>query len=65
MSETRSIRPADTRDVAEALWAIKRQLDLLGWHVKQLRDGASVATEIDGGMEAVETSVLKLASRLA
>lgn len=65
MSEVRSIRPADRRDVAEALWAIKRQLDLLGWHVKQLRDGASVATEIDAGMEAVETAVRKLVGRLA
>lgn len=64
MSETRSIRPADTRDVAEALLAIKCQLDLLGWHVKQLRDGPGVATEIDGGMEAVEGAVLALAKRL-
>ena len=38
-----------------------RQIDLLGWHVKQLRDNdRGVATEIDGGLGNIKEALAQL-----
>ena len=40
-------------DMRAVLGAMMRQIDLLGWHVKRIRETGSgtVAEEIDGGLE--------------
>jgi len=56
------MRGADMDNLQHALGAIVRHLDLLGWHVKQLRETGSgtVAEEVDGGLAAVKEAVAEL-----
>jgi hypothetical protein len=46
--------------------AIVKHLDLLGWHVKQLRENGSgtVAEEIDSGLAAIKDAISELGDDL-
>ncbi len=55
---TRPLQPVDRHDLADVLGMIIRHVELLGWHVKQMRSGT--AEEIDGGLERVKEAVASL-----
>ena len=46
--------------INHTLHAIVRQLALLGWHVKQLRDDSVATLEIDGGIAAIKDALADL-----
>jgi len=60
--ETRTVQPVDRQNVIAALNAMRRQIDLLGWHVKQLRADKSgtVASEIDSGLELIKRELSRI-----
>lgn len=47
------------RQLLEVLDALKRQVDLLGWHIGQMR-GVGVVEEIDGGLHNVDRALRTL-----
>ena len=53
---------ADMDSLQHTLDAIVKHLDLLGWHVKKLRETGSgtVAEEIDGGLAAIKDAIAGL-----
>jgi len=50
--------------IHHTLHAMVRHLELLGWHIKQLRDDDGVNTEIDGGIDAIKDALSDLGDEL-
>ena len=46
--------------ISHTLHAMVRHLELLGWHVKQLRDDSGVTMEIDGGIAVIKQELDEL-----
>lgn len=61
MSTTRPLEPVDRQVVLEILWTMKRQIDLLGWHVTQMRPG--VDEEIADGLFKIDEALKRLSKR--
>ena len=61
MSEklTREIRPADRRDVHAALAAIAHQINVLSWHLTQIR-GSGAAAEIGAWIVDISKAIARL-----
>lgn len=54
--------------IHHTLHAMVRHMELLGWHIKQMRNGdggAEVATEIDGGIDAIKDALSDLGDELS
>ena len=58
MSDTsRPLAPTDRIEVLAVLDAMKRQIDLLGWHVKEIRNDGGVTEELNSGLGMIENAI--------
>ena len=58
MPSTMSVDPIHQKDVLAVVSAIARHVDVLAWHMAQIRPGA--AEEIIGGMDAIKEAIRAL-----
>lgn len=57
---SRPLEPTDRLEVLAVLGAMQRQIALLGYHVKELRNDGGVTEEVNGGLAVIDDALKKM-----